>query len=226
MPLEHPRPGLNGSALAGLLAQLNLVPRTAAPPSLVDGLSRWLGWKDAIALSAVLQAAPAAAAVAAPQRLAALEAEFTRVRAALARTIAEPGDTAREDGRDFLPFRRHHAQQQQAMDTAVATLRAQARAALLRAGRTHPPLARLAALDAALAGALAPREQAQLALMPALLEKLYTRLRSASPGAGAAPWLPAFRHDMQRLLLAELDLRLQPAEGLLDALRTALTDPA
>ena len=56
------------------------------------------------------------------------------------------------------------------------------------------------------------------------------RLQRAAPSepgtpatAGSAPpaWLPRFRQDMQRLLLAELDLRLQPAQGLVDALGEA-----
>jgi Protein of unknown function (DUF3348) len=35
------------------------------------------------------------------------------------------------------------------------------------------------------------------------------------------PWLDNFRHDMRQLLLAELDLRLQPSLGLLQTLRSA-----
>jgi hypothetical protein len=35
------------------------------------------------------------------------------------------------------------------------------------------------------------------------------------PGA----WLDAFRKDMRSVLLAELDIRFQPVEGLLSALR-------
>ncbi len=38
-----------------------------------------------------------------------------------------------------------------------------------------------------------------------------------TPGA----WLDVFRKDMQSVLLAELDLRFQPVEGLLAALRTS-----
>lgn len=215
MPSELPRPGLNGSALVGLLGQLALSDRLAAPPSIVEGLARWVDWKDAIALSAVLQAAPrpAVATAPGPDLLAPLEADFLRVRQALERAIADPGDTTGDSGTDFLPFRRRHHRLQQAMEAALGPLRAQARSALQRAGQHHPALARLAALDAALAGALAPREQAQLALLPALLEKLHAR------GGDS------FRADMQRLLQAELELRLQPVAGLLDALRAALTEP-
>lgn len=224
MPQELPRPGLNGSALAGLLAQLALVERPASPPSFVEGLARWVGWKEAIALSAVLQApTPAPRGAAAPATLAPLEGEFARVRAALERAVADPGDTAGEDGLDFLPFRRRHFQLQQALESALGPLRVQARAALRRVASQHPTLGRLAALDEALAGTLAPREQALLAQLPVLLEKLHAR---AAAGPHDPNWLARFRHDMQRLLQAELDLRLQPLEGLLDALRAALTDPA
>jgi hypothetical protein len=39
--------------------------------------------------------------------------------------------------------------------------------------------------------------------------------------AAAAAWLAVFRQDMQRLLHAELALRLQPVQGLLEALHSA-----
>ncbi|HEX7936672.1 MAG TPA: DUF3348 family protein, partial [Paraburkholderia sp.] len=42
---------------------------------------------------------------------------------------------------------------------------------------------------------------------------------AAQPSAPGA-WLDVFRKDMQSVLLAELDVRLQPVEGLLAALRT------
>jgi Protein of unknown function (DUF3348) len=46
--------------------------------------------------------------------------------------------------------------------------------------------------------------------------------KDAAPAAPAAPdaWLDVFRKDMQSVLLAELEVRLQPVEGLLAALRT------
>ncbi len=77
--------------------------------------------------------------------------------------------------------------------------------------------------------------------MPGLLGKYFERLRKAAQAAeavaqaqqdGAAQaqtdskdstsgaWLTTFRKDMQSLLLAELDVRFQPVEGLLAALRT------
>lgn len=255
-----PSATLNGSALVGLLAQLALSDRPAAPPSLVEGLGRWLGWREAIAVSAVLQAppersdgrpgsptgptappsaAPATVPASAATAATRLQAEVQRVRETLARRIEEALKEAPEDGSDFLPHRRRYFGAQQAMELTLAPLREQARALLARCG---PALAQLAALDAALAGALAPREQALLAQLPVLLEKHHTRLREAAPAAAqpfeaaAAPapaararkpqatpaWLTTFRHDMRRMLQAELELRLQPTLGLLDALRGAV----
>jgi len=234
MQLELPRTGLNGSALVELLAQLALADRPAAPPSFVEGLARWLGWKEAIALSAVLQATPPAArrsaspatadaaALAATAALTQLDAEFTRVRTAQAlaidRALAQADARPGTGDHDFLPWRRCCFGLQQAMEAAAGALRAQARAELHRRAATHPELATLAALDATLAALLAPREQAQLALMPVLLEKHFMRPQTRQDRAPGA-----FRDDMRRLLHAELELRLQPALGLLEALRATHT---
>lgn len=212
-----PGAGLNGSPLVGLLAQLGLADRPAAPAAFVEGMGRWLGWREAIPLSAVLQAPPPAAPAAArkPPGAAALEGELQRVRSQLTQAIEDDRAVAAEDGHSFVPFRRRCFALQQAMDAAVGPLRTQLRAAVARQSATS---AHLAALDAVLATALAPREQAQLALMPALLEKHFNRLRPAQPGTDT-DWLARFRQDMRRLLLAELDLRLQPVLGLLATLQ-------
>jgi hypothetical protein len=75
------------------------------------------------------------------------------------------------------------------------------------------------------------REQALLSRVPGMMEKHFERLRAAhAPAAGegadpAAPrhasegWLHVFEKDLNDVLLAELDIRMQPVEGLLDALR-------
>jgi hypothetical protein len=236
MEQELVRTGLNGSALVGMLAQLALIDPPSAAPSFVEGMGRWLGWKEAIPLSSVLQqAAPgAAAAVSAARALNqagnanadAWGRELGRAQAALTLAIEHNSHTAREDGHDFLPFRRWCVGVQQNMDSTLSPLREQLRTAV---AKRSPALARLAALDAVLAQALAPREQALLALLPVLLEKHFLRLRPVQPPGTAAsghaapnpPWLDRFRHDMRQLLLAELDLRLQPSLGLLATLRSA-----
>lgn len=215
-----PGAGLKGSELVGLLAQLALVDRAAAPASFSEGMGRWLGWKEAIPLSAVLHAPLTAAVRHRPERTGThpLEAEFTQVHEALARAVADESSTATEDGSDCVPFRRRYAGLQQAMGAAITPLRAQLRAAV---SRLSPEGARLAALDAVMASFLGPQEETQLAQMPALLDKHFTRLRRAHvEAAPLTSWLHTFRQDMQRLLRAELALRLQPAQGLLGTLRS------
>jgi len=110
-----------------------------------------------------------------------------------------------------------------------------------------PALARLAGLDAVMETALATRERAVLASVPTLLEDRHATLRKSqraalaqlvveadsAPGTSAekaeepadavAPWLDGFRKDMHSVLLAELELRLQPVTALLDALRNEMT---
>lgn len=125
---------------------------------------------------------------------------------------------------DFAPYRRRCIDLQQAMERAIAPLRQRVRGAV---GRRSPALGRLAAIDAVLEGVLGAQQQALLAMMPTLLQTHFDRLRQApsrSPAAqgpnAPAPsldWLDTFHHDMQRLLLAELELRLLPLQGLLEA---------
>ena len=43
------------------------------------------------------------------------------------------------------------------------------------------------------------------------------------PPIRSATWLARYHHDMQGVLLAELDLRLQPIEGMMEALRHETT---
>ncbi len=223
MEQGFPRTPLNGSALVGLLTQMALVDGQGARPSFIEGMGRWLGWADAIPLSAALQVAPAAAERSArPERLsrpaARLEAEFARVQTALRRDIEDDSQAAPAEA-DFPSYRRRYVNLQQAMQAGITALRAQARAAV---APLSPALSQLAAIDAVMDQALAEREQALLTLMPALLQKHFERLHAASnSGAASAThpndWLKPFRHDMKRMLLAELDLRLQATQGLLEA---------
>ena len=96
-----------------------------------------------------------------------------------------------------------------------------------------PDMSRLAEVDAVMELTLSPREQTLLAAVPKLLGEHFERLQQAgqdslagtqlsgdTPMAMPGEWLRVFRNDMQSVLLAELDVRFQPIEGLLAALRT------
>ncbi|WP_418145570.1 DUF3348 domain-containing protein [Variovorax paradoxus] len=213
----------NGSALVRLLSRLTDTDVREPRQATADRLSQWFGWTDAISLSAALDGAVAAAAPSRARASAsAEERECVRARAALAKAVAEDGAVAAAV--DFTPFRRRHLTLQQAMEAGIGPLRGRLRALL--AARS-PAMARLAAVDVVMEQVLAAREHSLLASVPALLEKHFTRLRQASPEttgepegeAEAGEWLHVFCKDMKNVLLAELDFRFQPIEGLLEALR-------
>ncbi len=150
-----------------------------------------------------------------------------------------PGAAA-EVANEFAPFRRSHATHQRAMETRIGPLRAEVREAL---SACSPGLGRLAALDAVLDDALAARERHLLSKVPSLLERYFERLsvvpretRSGTGGpdgtsgprdsAGSSPvpgWRAGFCKDMQAVLLAELEIRLHPVEGMIEALRNEVT---
>ena len=134
---------------------------------------------------------------------------------------------------DFLPYRRCYQAHQRQMQARIAPLRAQVRDTL--AGQTAA-LGKLAALDGVLDQALAARERSLLATVPSLLSARFERLQRAHLAAQAQPpepddpdqalqyrtqtgdWLTLACREMQNVLLAEMNIRLQPVQGLVEAL--------
>ncbi|ABF11939.1 DUF3348 domain-containing protein [Cupriavidus metallidurans] len=222
------RTGFSGPKLLRVLARLTETDAAGAVPSLSAVMSRWLGWTDAIALSAALNGSPPEVPSAAPARPGSErgigDAAGTHVRAMLTAAITGQGMSSDSRRRmptrtaapdpaeaDFAVHRQRYIALQQQMEREIAGLRGRLRAAL--ASRT-PQAARLAMLDAVMEQVLGAREQAVLAAVPGMLEPHFTRLRDAE---GA--WLNVFRRDMQSVLLAELEIRFQPVDALLAALR-------
>lgn len=210
-------------------------------PSVSARLGQWIDWRHAVALSAALDARPSPPASEDVPRPPAEDGECARVRAVLIKAIE--GDrafspTAPAPGAliaggsaspevappDYAFFRQRYVALQQVMEAEANHLRSRVRG---MAARQVPSLQPLAAMDAVMERALGVHERRLLSALPELLGKHFERLRHAAqdaPDHAAAShhstaWLDLFRKDMQRLLLAELDIRLQPAEGLLAALR-------
>jgi hypothetical protein len=171
---------------------------------------------------------------AAPSPTAALDAEVDRLRASIAESIATDsafraprGPNALQqagavaDVGDFGPWHRAYRAHQRRMEAAIAPMRASVRDAL---GRQCPALRPLAEIDAALEKALEARERLLMSRVPQLLEKRFEQLRARhageAAGAPAGDWLARFRSDLQDILQAELDVRLQPVEGLIEAIRS------
>ena len=144
---------------------------------------------------------------------------------------AEPGKTGNEASEqtvDYEPYHRFYLAHQREMEANLRPLRATVRQALAQAS---PTLRQLATLDAALDDVLAAHERKWLATVPGLLEKRFGQLFKAHQQALAETrqaddpaawmqtggWLAGFCRELQGVLLAELDLRLQPAMGLIEA---------
>jgi len=244
------RTAVSGPTLIRLLARLTQTDAPESRLSLSDRLSEWLGWTDAIGLSTALNGHPPAVAAGARAFGSAEENECVRVRNSLAQAIAgdSAGTAAKRRGQaqarpegaatdatvDYATFRQRYLSLQQSMETSIGNLRGRLRGML--AART-PDMTRLAVVDAVMERALGPRERTLLATIPALLGGHFERLRDAAQkrlaeveaeaeaSGGTTPlapgaWLDTFRKDMQSVLLAELEIRFQPVEGLLAALRT------
>ncbi|MBI2306268.1 MAG: DUF3348 domain-containing protein [Rhodocyclales bacterium] len=239
-----PRTSFNSPRLVRLLAALDVDDVAESKQSFAERLGQWLDLNDAIALSGTLHAGAGGSPAARSRALGPVEEQFARVRASLIDSIATDGVFKPGRARiklpvpaagatlataDFAPYRRYYAAHQRDMEASIGPLRANLRAALVE---HSPALRQLADLDAVIDKALGERERNLLATVPQRLEQRYRQLRQAYAEALAeAPqaddperwlqpggWLAAFCRDLQAVLLAELELRLQPAAGLLAAI--------
>ncbi|MGE0098729.1 MAG: DUF3348 family protein [Hydrogenophaga sp.] len=180
-----------------------------------ERLGEWLNVADAIALHSAHQSLPAIRTLrraGPPPHSDAAQAELQRVRATLAKAIqAPPIHPVEAADAEFAPHHQRYLDQQRRMEMAIDAFRGHLRQMLAQA---TPRLAQLAALDAVLDQMLGGREQKLLAGVPAFLKARFQLLRQSDPDG----WPPHFEHDFQQTLRAELELRLQPVTGLVEAL--------
>ncbi len=232
-----PRTNFHSSELIRCLADLALLDSEDAGKAFAEQLGHWIHFTDAITLSNVHQGPLPAAAPGAPQpEAAAARAELNQLKAQVTGAIiktcsAKPGldpsglpepftAPPAKLANAWLPYRRFYEAQQREMDARIHPLRGKLRASLARA---TPRLRKLAELDACFEHILRSREQLLLARVPQLLgarfELLYTQHQDSDPQEWhkAGGWLARLCKEMQTLLLAEAELRLQPALGLLEA---------
>lgn len=223
MTLHH---RLNRSRLVLLLQQWRQAAHEpAARQDVAQRLSPWLGPLDADRLNASLRALEAAPATAntAPDSMVptgrsrldpdALAQAVARVQAELQALVAAA--TADDlDGTDptidQALLNQRYQGVQRAFTQRLGALRGQVRQQLAQAS---PDLRRLASLDAVMEQMLlSAREPRLWGSLPAHLTQRQT--------AGGAP--SALTHDLQALLHAELQARLQPIVGLVEAAQHAL----
>jgi hypothetical protein len=176
----------------------------------------------------------------------ALEEEFHRVRTDLVKAItasaASPGseqrvsrprpapEAATQTDGGYAPYRQRYLDQQRHLALRIDGLRAHVRQAI---AKVSPALGQLASFDAVMAQMLGGREQKLLSTVPQLLERRFEHLRKTGPpglavdqqqdSAASRPqagrWQDRFGREWQEVLLAELEVRLQPVVGLMEALR-------
>ncbi len=220
-------PPLTGSTLIRALAELSGANAPASADAFAQRVSQWFDWTHAISLSAVVSHTPASrdgSALRPRPTGTPFEREardVARVRTALQKLIADaPAAGASEMAIDFPTYRQRYAACQQALDAQIGPLRRRIRTAL---ADQRPELAKLAELDQLMEQVVGEQERALLATVAARLAPRFEQLRQQhetpadAPEAAATDWLRHFHQDMRSLLRAELDLRLQPVEGLLEA---------
>ena len=228
------RTNFNSSKLVRILTDMALVAPVEPGIAFAEKLGQWVDIAGAISLRAAHNASPpnVKTATQTGSWLALAEA-LDQMRAALANAMTKavlPLDAEAT----FEPYRRYYLAHQREMELSVRTLRHKVRDALANAS---PALKQLASLDAAFDAILCERENKLFSTLPLLLAKRFDLLRKAhqpplaesqqadppkiliNPGA----WLARFRHELQTVLLAELDARLQPTEGLIEALHNEKT---
>jgi hypothetical protein len=235
-----PPTSFNSSPLVRLLAGLDIANVADSTQTFAEKLSQWVAWTDAISLSSALDGRSAVRASVAKSGESSeankVIEQFRQVCSELTQSIANdamfagepvgkerPVAAAREV--DFAIYRRHYVASQRVLDDRVGSLRARVRTAV---ALVSPALSRLAALDAAMEQALGAQQRRVLAKVPVLLEKCFKGLRKARLDASTAGDAldAATRHTadaavgptLQRVLQAELEMRLQPVQGMIDAL--------
>lgn len=215
------RRNISSSRLVRLLGGWAPVDMEASGMDFAERLGQWVNAFDAIGLRAAHQsigtlttAAPGRPSDPGQTPVNAMTEDFLRVRTALANLIAKQPTAA---DASYAPYHQRHLKLQREMEQMIVPLRDRVRQTL---GRVSPKLRQLAALDAVLEQVIAPREQMLLPTVSNLMSRRFEHLRLAHGQAiEAGGWLAVFGNDWRQALLSELDLRLEPVMGLIDALR-------
>jgi Protein of unknown function (DUF3348) len=230
----------HSSLLIRTLVDLAVWEPATPVPNLPEKLSTWISFTDAIKLSGMHKDSPAQTTSA--QNTTGdfgLAQEFSLARRALEQSIAryatanesrlrlilptpQAGMTF-EEASIYTPYRRYHQNYQRHLEQSARSMRSKVRNGI---SNVSPRLRQLAMLDSTYENILQEREASVLAGLPTMFERRFHQLRKThehdSPDLWIKPgaWLNQFFSDLHAVLLAELDLRLQPTVGLLEALTT------
>ncbi|AUM14190.1 DUF3348 family protein [Ketobacter alkanivorans] len=210
------------SRLVRLLSDFAMVDDDWAYRDFADRLGQMLSFNDSIILSDAHKAKPERGFQRHTESAEDVKQEVLRTKATLVNNVIQSctsGDgkprirwpvVDAESASGYEPFLRFYSAHQREQDLAIRVVRSAARDAL---SACSPALKKLALLDQALDDTLWEQIRRFYGVIPRLLERRFNLLRDQQP-----LWLNQFRKDIQALLLAELDLRLQPVLGLVEAL--------
>lgn len=129
----------------------------------------------------------------------------------------------------YEPYKKFYMSRQSSIDIKVQHLRAEIRESI---ARLSPALSHLARIDKALFDSLSDASSEIFAVILKLLEKRFINLlhthrselpenpgvKDLEPWMKPGGWIFVFCSEMQELLLAELEFRLQPVVGMIESL--------
>jgi hypothetical protein len=235
---------LDRSRLVRLLTNLSEINFSSADYNLAEHLGRMLSVSDSISLSRSLAQLPEIPARSIVATADAVKEDVLASREQMMRIIVQSfavkhqgtgiqvpsvsTGTRAEALETYEPYQRFYNMHQAEMAGSAHSLRLRVRAAV---SGFSVELHQLAELDRIIGESLSSHTAKLLNVTPKLLRQRFKQLLAAhrlkesdssntemhhwlSPGG----WLELFYRDMQELLLAELDVRLQPTLGLLEAL--------
>lgn len=195
------------SRLVQLLAPSGSSATTEQLPCVAERLGRFYGLKDTMSLDAAIAYRQQQSGMDQGPVFHRLTEELATLRRALIGKINGYGDDDAEPITAWLK-----------LQCKLAATSDQLRDKVRQAMKDHNQnLARLAALDAVFDHTMAGYTSQCFSQTPKVLEQRLQALQTASEQTRPIDERPRFYRDAQHLLLAELDLRLEPVLGLLEA---------
>lgn len=240
-----PQVSLGSSRLVRFLTDWSLNATQVSHRQFTERLGQWIDFSDSITLSEAHARALQVDNEDVASFSAGITDEFLRARSRLVQAsmrsffpgagptrIRWPASGAPPDDAEsaLQPYLRFYQQQQAEVDSKVRGLHLRTREAV---ATLSARLARICAIDAALGDALAIHSRRYMTTVPTLLQSrlefLFSdyQLSVADGAARDAAWKRSceqFRREAQGLLLAEIEARLLPALGLIEALNEEINN--
>jgi len=206
-----------------LLQQLSRSSDSTSLPCLAERLGRLFGLGDTMSLDAAIAGRsrhPGSPQAAVVERM---TEELATSRRALVRRIEDwAGDVTFDDEPAFEPLQNAWLGVQRKVAATSRQLRDKVRKAMKE---QSPALAHLAELDAVFDQTMAGYTSQCFAAIPKELEQRFQTLQNADrPTPESDNWLHRYCEEARNLLLAELDVRLEPVLGLLEACHNEVSE--